>query len=96
VIALGKGGAVETVGRGLDSAALACLAAGGVERAPGGVLFGDESVEGLMAAIIRFEAEFFDAEALHDFVLPFDTPRFDREFRAAFAAGLAAAQSGTV
>ena len=34
----GQGGAVETVGRGLDSAALARLAAGGVERAPGGVL----------------------------------------------------------
>ena len=91
VIALGKGGAVETVGRGLDSAALARLAAGGVERAPGGVLFGDASVEGLMAAITRFEAESFDAKALHAFVLPFDAPRFDREFHAAFAAGRAAA-----
>jgi len=95
VIALGKGGALETVGRGLDAAALARLAAGGVERAPGGVLFADPSVEGLMAAITRFEAESFDAEALHALVVPFDTPRFDREFRAAFEAGLAAtAHSG--
>jgi hypothetical protein len=48
-----------------------------------------------MAAITRFEAESFDAEALHALVVPFDTPRFDREFRAAFEAGLAAtAHSG--
>jgi hypothetical protein len=32
-----------------------------------------------MAAITRFEAESFDAKALHAFVLPFDAPRFDRE-----------------
>jgi glycosyltransferase involved in cell wall biosynthesis len=95
VIAFGMGGAVETVGRGLDAAALRRLAAGSVERAPGGILFGDPSVEGLMAAITRFEAESFDAETLHAFVAPFDAPRFDREFRAAFEAGLAAtAQSG--
>jgi glycosyltransferase involved in cell wall biosynthesis len=84
VIAFGRGGALETVGRGADPAALARVAAGGEAAVPGGVLFGEQSVEGLTRAIRLFETRRFDPAVLGAQAAPFAAARFDREFRAAF------------
>jgi glycosyltransferase involved in cell wall biosynthesis len=84
VIALGRGGAVETVGRGADAETLARVAAGGVARVPGGVLFGTQTADGIAAAIRVLEAEPVDRSALPDRARPFAEGRFDREFREAF------------
>jgi glycosyltransferase involved in cell wall biosynthesis len=93
VIAFGRGGALETVGRGADAAALARVAAGGVARVPGGVLFGTQTREGLAAAIELFERERFDPGELRALALPFAAAEFDRGFRAAFARAHAAWQA---
>ena len=84
VIAFGRGGALETVGRGASPAALACVSAGGVARVPGGVLFGTQTVAGLAEAIETFERESFDPVELRSLALPFAAEEFDRNFRAAF------------
>jgi glycosyltransferase involved in cell wall biosynthesis len=84
VIALGRGGALETVGRGADPSALARVAAGGEVVAPGGLLFGEQSVAGLMRAMRLCERHTFDRAALRALAAPFSPERFDREFRAAF------------
>jgi glycosyltransferase involved in cell wall biosynthesis len=81
VIALGKGGALETVGRGAGSLALAKVAAGGEARVPGGVLFGEQSVEGIERAVALFEREAFDPVDLRERAKPFAGARFDREMR---------------
>ena len=94
VIAYGVGGALETVGRGADPAALERVRAGGVARVPGGVLFGTPTVEGLTAAIEAFERERFDPAALRAHALPFAPERFDREFAAAFTHARAAWAAG--
>jgi len=86
VAAFGVGGAVETVGRGAPSAALAAVAAGGVARVPGGALFGRQTVSSLCEAIERLEAEPAAPEAVAACARPFAAPRFDAEFRAAFEA----------
>ncbi len=83
VIAFGRGGALETVGRGASPEALARVLAGGVARVPGGVLFGTQSVAGLMEAIELFERETFDPRELRELALPFSAEEFDRRFRAA-------------
>lgn len=85
VIALGHGGALETVGRGADAAALEAVAAGSEARVPGGVLFGTQSVEGIVRAVERFERETFDAAALRALAEPFDGAHFDAGMRAALA-----------
>ena len=90
VIAYGRGGVLETVGRGADDAALARVRDGGVARVPGGVLFGTQSPEGLAEAIARFERERYDRAALAALAAPFSAERFDREFGAALERGLAA------
>ena len=84
VIAYGRGGALETVGRGADEEALARVAAGGEAKVPGGVLFGEQTVEGLVRAIRLREAHEFDPSALRARAAPFAAERFDREFRAVF------------
>jgi glycosyltransferase involved in cell wall biosynthesis len=84
VIALGRGGALETVGRGASPEALARVAAGGVARVPGGVLFGTQTVDGLAAALEAFERERFDPAELRALALPFAAEEFDRNFRSAF------------
>lgn len=84
VVAYGRGGALETVGRGLDRESRAALERGGVVRAPGGILFGTQSVEGLSAALAEFERQTFDAQALRALAKPFDEPEFDRAFRQVF------------
>ncbi len=86
VIALGRGGALETVGRGTDRDALARVAAGGEALVPGGVLFGEQSVAGLVRAIRLREGHTFDPATLRAQAAPFTAERFDREFRAAFEA----------
>ena len=96
VIALGKGGALETVGRGADTEALAKLAAGGEARVPGGVLFGEQSVEGLMRAIRLREEHTFDPAPLRAQAAPFSAERFDREFRAAFELAYQRWKSGVI
>ncbi len=84
VIAYGRGGAVETIGRDANPESLARVAAGGVARVPGGVLFGAQSVEGVTAAIQALEADPVDRASLPARARPFSEDRFDREFRAAF------------
>ncbi|NOT34293.1 MAG: glycosyltransferase, partial [Candidatus Eisenbacteria bacterium] len=90
VIALGVGGALETVGRGASDEALARVRAGGVARVPGGILFGTASVAGMRAAIEAFERERFDPFELRALAEPFAPERFDREFDAVLAHGLEA------
>jgi glycosyltransferase involved in cell wall biosynthesis len=94
VIAFGRGGALETVGRGASPAALARVAAGGVARVPGGVLFGTQSAEGLVEAIQLFERERFDAAELRALAGPFAVAEFDRLFRAAVERAHAAWRAG--
>jgi O-antigen/teichoic acid export membrane protein len=84
VIAYGRGGALETVGRGASAEALAEVAAGGVARVPGGVLFGTQTADGLAAAIERFERERFDPAELRAQAAPFAAAEFDRRFAEAF------------
>lgn len=90
VIAFGRGGALETVARGAAPEALARVAAGGVATVPGGVLFGQQTVAGLTAAISHFERERFDPEALHRQALPFSLAVFDASFDRAFDQALEA------
>jgi len=94
VIAFGRGGAVETVGRGASAEALAAVAAGGVATVPGGVLFGTQTREGLIAAIEHFERERFDPEALARQARPFSVEAFDRGFEQAFERAYSAWASG--
>jgi glycosyltransferase involved in cell wall biosynthesis len=84
VVALGRGGALETVGRGASDEALRRVAAGGVSRVPGGVLFGTQSVECLMEAMRLFESLSFEPDALASLALPFAADAFDRRFADAF------------
>jgi glycosyltransferase involved in cell wall biosynthesis len=84
VVALARGGALETVGRGADAATLARVRAGGVARVPGGVLFGTPTVEGLTEALRLLDGERFAPDTLRAQALPFDAPAFDRRFRSAF------------
>jgi len=69
VIALGQGGALETI-RGLDS------------PSPTGVFFADQTVESLRSAVMRFEQESsrIDPEACRANALRFRADRFRREF----------------
>lgn len=93
VIAYGRGGALETVGRGAGPDALARVAAGGVARVPGGVLFGRQDAASLREAIALFERETFRPADLRALAEPFSGARFDREMRAALAAaGIAPAR----
>jgi glycosyltransferase involved in cell wall biosynthesis len=90
VIAFGRGGALETVGLGADPEALERVTAGGVAAVPGGVLFGEQSAECLIAAIGQLEATAFAGVRLRAIAEPFAPERFDREFQAALGLGLAA------
>jgi len=91
VIAYGRGGAVETVGRGASAAALEKVAAGGVARVPGGMLFGTQTADAIAAAVTAFERETFEPKELAALAQPFSGERFDAEIRAAFeAAGILA------
>ena len=94
VIALARGGALETVGRGAAPETLARAAAGGVERVPGGVLFGTETVKGLVEAMLLAERERFDPVALRAQAEPFAAEAFDTRFRAAFERAYAAWKGG--
>jgi len=87
VIALGRGGALETVGRGAASADLERVAAGGVAAAPGGVLFGEQSVDAIAAALELADRTAWDPQALAAQAAPFSPEAFDRGFMQAFEAG---------
>ncbi|HEY3215462.1 MAG TPA: glycosyltransferase [Candidatus Eisenbacteria bacterium] len=87
VVALGRGGALETVGRGAPEESLRRVAAGGVSRVPGGVLFGTQSVERLIEAMRLFESLSFEPAALASLAQPFAAEAFDRRFQAAFERG---------
>ncbi len=84
VVALGRGGALETVGRGGSAGTLEALARDGVARVAGGILFRDQTVEGLSAAIERLDEAAPDPDALVEAAEPFSTPRFDAAFMRAF------------
>lgn len=89
VIALGRGGALETVGRGADAASLAKVAAGGIARVPGGMLFGTQSASAIVQAVQAFEQETFSPHALAQLAEPFSGQHFDTALRAALiAAGI--------
>ena len=83
VIAYGRGGALETVGRGADRKTLAAVEAGGTATVPGGVLFGTQTVEALCEAIEQFEREQFDPQSLSAMAEPFSSGRFERSMTAA-------------
>jgi glycosyltransferase involved in cell wall biosynthesis len=82
VIALGRGGALETVvpHPGYPGGRTSAAAAGGP---PTGVLFPEQSVESLMDAVRFFEAHEhdFDPAATRAAVERFDRPRYLAEFR---------------
>ncbi len=84
VIAYAKGGALETVGRGASPETLARAACGEAVAAPGGVLFGTQSAEGLIEAVRLCQATAFDPGALAAQARPFSAEAFDARFRAAF------------
>jgi glycosyltransferase involved in cell wall biosynthesis len=86
VIAFGRGGALETVGRGASPEALARVAAGGIARVPGGMLFGTQTADAVAAAVTAFERETFDPHELAALAQPFSGARFDREIAQVFAA----------
>ena len=86
VIAFGRGGALETVGRGATPEALATVAAGGIARVPGGVLFGKQDAASLAGAVTLFDRETFHPAGLRRLAEPFSGERFDREIREALAA----------
>jgi glycosyltransferase involved in cell wall biosynthesis len=86
VIAYGRGGAVETVGRGATAAALESIAAGGSARVPGGMLFGTQTADAIAAAVTAFERETFEPSELASLAQPFSGERFDAEIRGVFAA----------
>jgi len=90
VVALGRGGALETVGRGAPAEALERVAAGGAAVVPGGVLFGSETVEGVVEAIRLLESTRFEPRALNARAEPFSPEAFDAGFRAAFDRALTA------
>jgi len=92
VVAYGRGGALETVGRGASAEALATVAAGGVARVPGGVLFGTQTAECLAEAITCLERQPFDPHELRALAMPFAASEFDARYRAALERGLAAAR----
>jgi glycosyltransferase involved in cell wall biosynthesis len=100
VIAFGKGGALETVGRGAAPEALARVARGGVAEVPGGVLFGAQDPNVLVAAIGQLESLRWEPAKLRALAEPFAPERFDREFLAAyeraFSAWRAAGSPATV
>jgi hypothetical protein len=74
------------VGRGANSEALAKVAAGGVARVPGGMLFGTQTADAIAAAVSAFERETFEPSELAALAQPFSGERFDAEIRSAFAA----------
>ena len=90
VVAFGKGGALETVGRGASAEALRAVAAGGVAEAPGGILFGTQTVEGLIPALARLDATRFEPAGLRAQAEPFAAEAFDARVRSAFERGYAA------
>lgn len=95
VIAFGRGGAVETVGRGASDEALATVATGGIARVPGGMLFGTQSAAAVASAVRAFEKETFDPLELARLAQPFSGARFDAEIRAVFEeAGVLPAGAG--
>jgi glycosyltransferase involved in cell wall biosynthesis len=94
VVAYGRGGALETVGRGASAEALAKVAAGGVARVPGGVLFGTQTAECLAEAIACLESNRFDPHELRALAAPFAAEEFDARYGAAFERGLAAVRAG--
>ena len=95
VIAYGRGGAVETVGRGASAETLAKVAAGGIARVPGGLLFGTQTADALAAAVQAFEREAFSPAELARLAQPFSGARFDAEIAAELAAaGIAVERDG--
>ena len=90
VVALGRGGVLETVARGAPAAALAPLADGTPATVPGGVLFPHQTVEAVAAAITHFEGLAFDPGALRMLAEPFGPERFDAAFATAFERAWAA------
>ena len=85
VIAYGRGGALETVGRGATADALERIAAGGVARVPGGMLFGTQTADAIAGAVAAFEKETFEPSALAALARPFSGERFDAEIRGVLA-----------
>jgi glycosyltransferase involved in cell wall biosynthesis len=90
VVAFGRGGALETVGRGAPPAALAAVADGGVAAVPNGVLFGTQSVDALCEALRVLERERYDEATLSAAARPFAPEAFDLHFMQALERGRSA------
>ncbi len=94
VVAFGRGGALETVGRGARAEDLESLARGGIAPVANGVLFGAQTVDSLCVALQALDGRRFDPAALRAAAEPFAPEAFDRRFRAALERGLAAWRAG--
>jgi hypothetical protein len=87
VVALARGGALETVGRGMSDAAREAIANGRPAAVPGGVLFADQSVDGVVEALEMAGGMRFDPAALAAQSRPFGAQAFDAGFLSAFERG---------
>jgi glycosyltransferase involved in cell wall biosynthesis len=90
VIAFGRGGALETVGRVATREVLERVRAGGTAAVSGGLLFGTQTADALVEAIRRFEELSFDPNTVAAQAEPFAAAAFDRGFREALERGLEA------
>jgi glycosyltransferase involved in cell wall biosynthesis len=90
VVALARGGALETVGRGMGHDAKEALAGGRPAAVPGGVLFSDQSVDGVVEALEMVSSARFDPAQLAAQSRPFGAQAFDAGFLSAFERGMGA------
>jgi glycosyltransferase involved in cell wall biosynthesis len=90
VIAFGRGGALETVGRGMDPGSVDTVRNGGLAPAPGGVLFGMQTVDALCDALRLADAHPRAQGHLAAQARPFSPGAFDDAFMRAFEEGRAA------
>lgn len=84
VVAFGRGGALETVGKGASTGALAEVERGGTARVPGGVLFGSATSAALVTAMRLLEAQPPTPGMLRALAEPFAVDRFDQRFKEIF------------
>ncbi|HEY2955102.1 MAG TPA: O-antigen ligase family protein [Candidatus Eisenbacteria bacterium] len=90
VVAFGRGGALETVGRGARAEDIATVERGGVAAVPNGALFGAQTADAVCAALEVLGSRRYAPDALRAAAEPFAPEVFDRRFREALERGLAA------
>ncbi len=98
VIALARGGALETVAPANDPRNPLLPAPANARRAPTGVLFPERTAESLAAAVRFFERHegLFDPAALRRHALPYDRARFKRQIGESVARALSGRGSNSL